>query len=183
VILAKPIAVALTLTGVLDKLGIRYVVGGSLASSMHGIPRSTQDLDLLVELPDDFFIDRDMALDAVARHGSFNILHLKTMFKVDLFVSGGGPLLVDEMERAEEVDLGDPPRPVRVCSAEDVVVLKLDWFNKGGRVSERQWRDLVGVLTVQGSRVDLSYVRQWAGRLGLADLLERALRESRLVEP
>jgi hypothetical protein len=188
--LAEPIAVTLEVTGALDKLGIRYAVGGSLASSVHGIPRSTQDLDLVVELPGflvdalvseleaGFYIDRDMIHDAIQRHGCFNILHLRTMFKVDLFVSDGSALLVEEMGRRQTYELGDPPRPVHVCTAEDIVIQKLDWFRQGGCVSERQWRDAVGVLSVRGAELDLAYVRRWAGVLGIADLCERAIQEA-----
>lgn len=188
--LAEPIAVTLAVVQALNKLGVRYLVGGSLASSVHGIPRSTQDIDLLVELPgklvdalaaeleSDFFVDRDMMTDAVRRRASFNVIDLKTMFKVDLFVSDRRPLLIEEMERRLTVDLGDPPAPVHVCSAEDIIVQKLDWYEKGGRVSERQWGDLIGVFKVRGANLDFAYLRRWCRELGLEALLGRALRES-----
>jgi hypothetical protein len=124
--LAEPIAITLEVTQALDKLGIAYLVGGSLASSVHGIPRSTQDIDLLIELPGRlvealvaelspaFYVDRDMILDALQRCASFNILDLRTMFKVDLFISDRSPLLVEEMARRQRVELGDPPRIVYV---------------------------------------------------------------------
>jgi hypothetical protein len=191
--LAEPIAVTLQVSAVLDRLGIRYLVGGSLASSVHGIPRSTQDLDLLVELPGslveplvaslsgDFYVDRDMIFDAIQRHASFNIVHLATMFKVDLFVSDRSPLLLEEMVRRESVELGDPPQLVQICSAEDIVVQKLEWYEKGGRISDRQWSDLVGVLKVRGHELDIAYVRRWAVALGLAALCERALEETGLA--
>ena len=166
--LAEPIAVTLAVVRQLDELGIRYLVGGSLASSVHGIPRSTQDIDLLVELPgskiDDlvkrlepaFYVDRDMIADAVRRRSSFNIIDLKTMFKVDLFVSNRSPLLQEEMGRRQAVELGEPPHAVQICSAEDIVVQKLDWYEKGGRISERQWNDVVGVLTTRKTSLDLT---------------------------
>lgn len=190
VVLAEPIAVTLELARALDKLGILYVVGGSLASSVHGIPRSTQDIDLLVELPGrlvdalvaelspNFYIDREMVLDAVQRRASFNVLHMATMFKIDLFISDRSPLLVEEMRRRQKFELGAPPRAVFVCSAEDIIVQKLDWYEKGGRVSERQWGDVIGVLSVTGAKLDLEYVRRWAAHLGLTDICERALLEA-----
>ena len=108
------------------------------------LPGSKLDA-LAAELERDFYVDRDMAMDAVRRRGLFNVIDLKTMFKVDLFVSDRSPLLLEEMERRMTVDLGDPPASVQVCSAEDIIVQKLDWYEKGQRVSERQWGDLIGV--------------------------------------
>ena len=192
--LSEPIAVTLEITSALEKLGIRYVVGGSLASSVHGVPRSTQDLDLVVELPgslvdalaneleDSFYVDRDMIHDAIRRRACCNVLHLRTMFKVDLFVSDGSPLLLEEMARRQTFELGDPPRAVHVCTAEDIVVQKLDWYEKGGRTSERQWRDLIGVLAVSGPELDLAYVRRWAGVLGFLDLCACAFKETALEQ-
>jgi hypothetical protein len=190
VTLAEPIAVTLEVTTALDALGLRYLVGGSLASSVHGIPRSTEDVDLLVELPGrhvdalraaltpSFYVDADMIRDAIVRRASFNIIHLATMFKVDIFVSDGGPLSMEEMRRAEVVQLGEPPRDVRVCTAEDIVVRKLDWFRQGDGVSERQWRDLLGVLRVRHGRLDLDYMGRWARHLGVDELLQKALLEA-----
>jgi hypothetical protein len=190
VTLAEPIAVTLAVTTAIEGLGLRYLVGGSLASSVHGIPRSTEDVDLLVELPGrhadalvtaltpSFYVDADMVRDAIVRRASFNVIHLATMFKVDIFVSDGGPLSLEEMRRAEVVQLGDPPRDVRICTAEDIVVQKLDWCRLGGGVSERQWRDLLGVLRVRHGRLDLDYMDRWAHHLGVAELLQRALVEA-----
>jgi hypothetical protein len=187
--LAEPIAVTLDVVAVLDELGIPYLVGGSLASSVHGVPRSTNDLDLVVELPgrlvdelvarlrERFYIDRDMIVDALKRRASFNIVHLATMFKVDLFTSDRSELVQEEMRRRELVELGEPPKRVWVCSAEDIVIQKLDWFRKGDRVSERQWNDLIGVLKVQRERLDLAYIRRWASTLGLSALTEEAIAE------
>jgi hypothetical protein len=187
--LAEPIAVTLEVTAALDKLGVRYLIGGSLASSAHGIPRATQDVDLLVELPGSkvdalvtelsprFYIDKDMILDAIRRRATFNVLHLETMFKVDLFVSDRSELLLEEMSRREQLELGEPPRAVYVCSPEDIVVQKLEWFERGSRISERQWGDLMGVLrTRQG--LDIDYMRRWARALGVEELLDKALGEA-----
>jgi hypothetical protein len=189
--LAEPIAITIAVVRALDGLGIRYLVGGSLASSVHGIPRSTQDIDLLVELPGklvdslavelerDFYVDREMIADAVRRRACFNVIDLKTMFKVDLFVSDRSPLLLEEMERRQLVEIGDPPQSIQVCSAEDIIVHKLDWYEKGQRVSDRQWSDLIGVLAVRGAALDLGYVRRWCAQLGLTELLDRALAETK----
>ncbi len=188
--LAEPILVTLEVTAALEQLGALYLVGGSLASSLHGIPRSTQDIDLLVELPgkhvdrlaelleDRFYVDRDMMHDAVLRRSSFNLLHLATMFKVDVFVSDRGELAREEMARRQRVEVGTPPQPIWVCSAEDIVVQKLDWFEKGDRISERQWGDLIGVLRVGKDKLDQQYMRRWAAHLGVLELLESAVAEA-----
>jgi Nucleotidyl transferase AbiEii toxin, Type IV TA system len=188
--LAEPIAVTLEVTEAFERLGVRYLVGGSLASSVHGIPRATQDIDFLAELAgrhvDElvaflqgrYYVDRDMILDAIRRRASFNVVQLRTMFKVDVFVSDRSDLVREEMDRRVPFSLGDPPRHVYVCSAEDIVVQKLDWYRKGNEVSERQWRDLIGVLEVQAGKLDLDYIRRWARELSLVDLAERALSEA-----
>lgn len=185
--LAEPIAVTLEVTAALDKLGVVYLVGGSFASSVHGIPRSTQDVGLLVELTQQavdalvaelaprFYIDADMIRDAITRRASFNIIHLATMFKVDMFVSSGSPLLREEMSRRQPFDLGEPARRVYVCSPEDIVVQKL--FQKGNRTSE-PWDDVLGVLKVRRGSLDLDYLRRCAAVLEVSALLERALGES-----
>jgi hypothetical protein len=181
----------LAVVTVLDDLGLRYLIGGSLASSLHGIPRSTRDADLAVELPaprvgelvaalrDSFYVDDEAARSAVARRASFNVIHLPTMFKVDLFVLGDDALARSELARRERHSIGDPPVEVFVASAEDVVIQKLLWYRLGREVSDRQWLDLVGVLKVQGERLDTDYLRRWAGELGLEDLLGEAVEAAR----
>lgn len=184
---AEPISVALRVVSALDRIGIPYLVGGSIASSVHGRPRTTQDVDivaqvlgkhvapLVAELERDFYVDADMIRDAVLRRASFNVVHLETMLKVDVFVFSGDELASEEMKRRVAVPLRD--MTVWFASAEDIVIQKLDWFRKGEGISERQWRDVIGVLAVQGPAFDLEYARRWAARLGLTEMLERALAE------
>ena len=190
--LAEPIAVTLELVSGLEELGLDYVVGGSVASSLHGIPRATQDIDIVVVLwgkdvdgfakrfESSFYVDRDMVMDAIKRRASFNIIHLATMYKVDVFVADRSDLVREELSRRLAVELGEPPRTVWVCSAEDIVLQKLDWYEQGNRISDRQWLDVQGVLKVQGARLDLSYLRRWADAKGLSDLLKKALQEAGL---
>ena len=184
---SEPIAVTLRVVAELDRLGVDYLVGGSIASSVHGRPRTTQDVDIVARigkrdveplvrgLEHEFYVDAEMITDAIERRASFNVIHLETMLKVDIFVFSGDEFAVEEMKRRVAV----PLREARVwfASPEDIVLQKLDWFRKGEGVSERQWRDVLGVLAVQGERFDIAYVRRWADRLGLNELLERALAE------
>ena len=176
----------LAAVALLERLGLRYLIGGSLASSLHGVPRSTRDADLAVELTPDrvddlvaafrgsFYVDDEAARSAVARQASFNVIHLPTMFKVDLFVLGDDELARSELARCERHLVGEPPAEVFVASAEDVVIQKLLWYRLGREVSERQWLDVVGVLQVQGDRLDTAYLQRWAAQLGLDELLAAA---------
>jgi hypothetical protein len=184
----ESVTVTLRLASELDRLGIDYFVGGSVASSVHGRPRTTDDIDVVAAiggpqveafvhaLGNDFYVDPDMIRDAISRRATFNIIHLATMLKVDIFVLGNEDFALEEMKRRASVPLRSSP--VWFSSPEDIVLEKLDWFQKGQGISERQWRDVLGVVAVQGARLDLTYLRLWAGRRGLADLLERALAEA-----
>jgi hypothetical protein len=190
-LLAEPIGVTLSVAAVLDRLSIEYLVGGSLASSIHGIPRATLDVDIVADLrmvhvkplvaalETDFFIDTDMVTDAVQRRTTFNVLHLATMFKVDVFVMGDDELLVAELSRKQRVRVVDsPPAELNVATAEDMVLQKLIWYREGGSVSDRQWADVLGIVRTQGDRLDRSYVDRWATLKGVDDLLARALAET-----
>jgi hypothetical protein len=186
---------ALQVTGIvaraLEDLGVRYLVGGSLASSLHGIPRSTQDADLVADLEGshahslvstlqgEFYIDQESVEHAIGRRSSFNVIHLPTMFKVDIFVLRRDRVSELEMRRRQQVTLELPggALPLWVATAEDTVLQKLVWYREGHGVSDRQWQDLLGVLKVQKS-LDMTYVEDTAEELGVGDLLERALGEA-----
>ncbi|HOG45663.1 MAG TPA: hypothetical protein PLJ35_14140 [Anaerolineae bacterium] len=189
--LDEPIAAALLVIDALEALGVPNMIGGSLASAVYGVARSTLDVDLVADLPmeqvaplaaalhDAFYLDVEAMRDAIRRQGSFNLIHLETMFKVDVFVLKRRPY--DQAEfarRTEQVVATEPERTACVASAEDTVLTKLEWYRMGGEVSERQWRDVLGVLMAQEGRLDLAYLRRWAPPLGVADLLERALSEA-----
>jgi hypothetical protein len=177
---------------VLERIGVPYLVGGSLASSFHGVPRATQDVDLVAALGAEhvpaliaalegrFYHDADTIREAVRDRTSFNVIHLDTLFKVDIFVARQDPATRQELDRRQRITVGtDPTRELVVASAEDVVAQKLYWFRLGDGVSDRQWSDALGVLKVAGERLDLDYLRKTAGLLGVEDLLEKALAEAR----
>lgn len=188
-VLGDPLLVVGLLVRAFDELGIRYVVGGSVASSVYGVPRSTQDVDVVAELfgkhvdpfvaalRDDFYVDADMIRDALARQASFNVVHLQTMFKADVFVFKRDPWMTSEMNRArvETLDSEGGPLTVRFASPEDTLLHKLVWYRLGNEISERQWGDVRGIVAIQGERLDRGYLATWSGPLGVADLLERAL--------
>jgi len=189
--LPEPIAVTLMVTETLEMLSIPYLTGGSLASAVHGVARATMDTDLVADLRPEhaeplaralsrsFYVDTESIREAIRHRSSFNVIHLATMFRVDIFVPQQRPFDRSQLgRRAEYIVATDPKRAIYVASAEDIVLAKLEWYRLGGEVSERQWRDVLGVLKVQGKRLDMAYLRLWAGELGVTDLLESALVET-----
>lgn len=183
-----PIAIAAAVAGVMDALGIRHTIGGSIASSVAGEPRSTVDIDivaavdeshipaLVAALADDFYLDDQALRRAVRERSSANLIHQATQLKVDLFVAGGTPLDQQQLERRQRVDMGRG-RILHLHPPEDILLQKLRWYRRGGEVSDRQWRDILGIVRVQGDRLDLAYLSRNAPVLGVSDLLARALEE------
>lgn len=181
-----PIAVAIRVVGALEQLGVQSTVGGSIAASFAGEPRSTIDIDIVASLDeahvasvvaalrDEFYID-DIALRrAVRQRGSTNLVHHDSQIKVDIFVAGGTPLDQQQLARRLVVDLGDG-RQLPVHPPEDILLQKLRWYRLGGQVSDRQWRDVVGIVRTQGMRLDRAYLESAAHTLGVSDLLATAL--------
>jgi len=189
--LPEPIAVTQQVVDALDQLGVPYVIGGSLASSLYGVVRTTLDADvvadlrpshvepLVVALSGAFYVDAQAIEDAITHRSSFNVIHLETMFKVDVFIPKRRPFDQAQLERRVlQVIATDPERTAYMASAEDTILAKLDWYRQGGQVSERQWRDVLGVLRVQGDSLDMDYLRRQAAALGVADLLEQSLAQT-----
>ena len=182
------VGVVAGVTGAFEGLGIRYVIGGSLASSVHGFPRTTNDADLVADvrlehveplaaaLSADFYLDAATAQDAVRSGGSFNLIHFETGFKVDVFVAGGDEFRQAQIARGDTQQVGGVG--LLVQSPEDTVLAKLLWYRAGGEVSDRQWRDVLEVITVQGERIDGQYLRNAAARMGVEDLLRKAMSEA-----
>lgn len=184
------IDVALAVARAIESVGGQYFVGGSLASSLQGEPRATNDIDVVVRLPlaklrafadalgQDFEVDLDMVRDAVLRGGSCNVFYLPLLTKVDLFAVGGEPFDESEFSRRRAVVVRSSGEMLVLKSPEDSVLRKLLWYQAGGGVSDRQWRDVVQVLRVTGSALDVAYVEGWAARLGISELLVGARAES-----
>ncbi len=187
----EPIQVALRVAETLDACGLRYVVGGSLASSVSGEPRSTLDVDIMVAIAEadvgpllaslgpEFYVDADAVRRAIRQRSSANLIHQPSATKIDLFVAGGSPLDEQQIERRQRVQVASgPDRYLYVYTAEDILLQKLRWFRLGNEVSDRQWRDILGIVLVQCGALDHDYLRRGARLLDVEDLLERALRAS-----
>ena len=184
-----PIAVALSVTRTLEGLGILHTVGGSIASSFAGEPRSTIDIDIVADLREsdvpalvaalsaDFYIDETALHRAIRERSSANLIHQATQLKVDFFVAGGTPLDEQQLHRRLAVEVG-PGCTLYVHPPEDILLQKLRWFRKSGEASDRQWRDVLGIIRVQGRQLDGDYLRVNAPVLGVADLLARALNDA-----
>jgi len=174
-----------------DEMGISYYLCGSLASSAYGLSRTTQDIDLvsdisiehvnsLVEkLKEKYFIDSEMLRDAIKSETSFNLIHLDTMFKIDIFILKEDPYSKESFNRIQEdsLDQGKNSLKIFISSPEDVILSKLIWFKLGNEISERQWLDVLGVIKIQGDNLDKEYLIQWAKQKDIYDLLRKAFKE------
>lgn len=187
-----PVPTALEVAARLERLGIDYWLGGSLASSIHGEPRSTHDVDFVAEIglehveglvhafAGDFFVDEEFIRGAVMRREAFQLVRKEGYQRIDVFVMKNEPFAREQkLRRKRQVIDPDAGLELWVTTAEDIVLQKLAWFRKGGEVSEMQWRDVLGVLK-SNPRLDRAHLDRWASDLGVADLLDRARSEAGL---
>lgn len=183
-----PLRIAALVGAVLESLGIAYSIGGSLAGSFAGEPRSTLDIDMVIELDDtkvsalfralesEFYVDEQSLRRAVKEHATANAIHQPTSLKVDFFIAGGTPLDADLLRRRLPVTVSESDTGrIWVHSPEDILLQKLRWFRRGGELSDRQWRDVIAIVRAQGNRLDRAYLQAGAVRLDVADLLTRAI--------
>jgi hypothetical protein len=187
----KVVVVALQpVVEVLERLGVAYHVGGSVASSTHGPPRATNDVDLAVDLRHEhvqplcaalagqYYASAELLSEAINRRTCANLIHLASGYKIDLFVTRGGEYDRVSLLRGVDRTLAENTRPFRVATAEDTVLRKLEWYRAGDEVSERQWSDVLGILRLRRQELDRAYLTRWATHLGVADLLTRAEHEA-----
>ena len=187
------LVVALTpLIDILDRLAIAWYVGGSVASTVHGRFRATNDVDVIANLREehanslrtaleaDHYVDEESIRDAVRQRSSFNLVHFGTGLKIDVFVAADSEYEAGVRARRVSEPIGGvrSPRRLWIASAEDTILAKLVWYRRGGETSERQWRDIQGVLDLRGPELEVEYLNRWAPVLDVADLLEQALAEA-----
>lgn len=162
----------------LDRAGIPFMLTGSFASSLHGVVRATQDIDLVIaptaeqlrelvaDLPaDEYYVDLDAALDALRRQTQFNIIDLSTGWKIDLVIRRDRAFSRQEFDRRQPVEYADVR--LHVATAEDVIIAKLEWSKMGG--SRRQIEDAAGVIRLRADEIDRSYIEAWVEQLGLME--------------
>ena len=177
------------------RLSVPCALGGSWATAIQGEPRMTQDADLSAEpflgqsaafvqsFGPDYYVSLPAVQDAIRRRSSFNLIHLPTAFKVDVFVRKDRPFDESVLQRRIAVPAPDAPgETIDVVSPEDIILLKLEWYRLGGEMSDRQWGDVLGVLRVQAGRLDDAYLDRWAADLGVSDLLAKARAEAHIAD-
>ncbi len=184
----EPIEITLLVISAFEELGIRYLIGGSLASSIYGEPRSTRDADLLADvrfehadrlcemLRSQFNVSKEMIENAVARRSSFNLIHDESLFKVNVFIPKDREF--DELEfrrKTLHVVALAPERSTYFASVEDIILAKLEWYRQGNEASDQQWRDVTGIFKANEGGLDFEYMRKTAGMLDVLDLLEKLL--------
>ena len=140
-------------------------------------PEHTQSF--VSALQDEFYVDDEMIVEAIQRRSSFNIIHRETMFKVDVFIPRPRPFVQSQLARAQrQIFSQETELSANFASPEDTILAKLEWYRMGDEISERQWRDILGVLKTRAGELDLDYLKKWAKELKVSDLLERALKET-----
>jgi hypothetical protein len=171
----------LVVLSLLEKHGIPYMISGSFASNLHGLPRVTQDADVVIDptivnlhafldsLGADFYFSREEAIEAFQSKRIFNLIHLETGFKVDLIIRKSRPFSRIEFERKGKGRFLGTTR--WFASPEDVILVKLEWAKLGE--SERQFTDALNVARIQGEKLDRVYLETWAGELEIGDYLRR----------
>lgn len=185
----SPLIALFQLVDAFKAIQIDYVVVGSIASSFHGDYRASADIDVIARistaqirplvdaLSKDFYIDDLSVSKAISQGRSFNVIHLEGIFKIDIFLPATDLSRQQLARRELHAIVADSLHEIWIATAEDTILAKLSWYRLGQEVSELQWRDVKGILGTQGSRLDFDYLRTWAGRIGVADLLDRAVDE------
>ena len=179
----------------LEKFSIPYYIGGSIASSIHGMARATMDIDIVAdvklhhisllkrELEKSYYIDEDMIKEAIQNSSSFNLIHLETVIKIDVFIfkdiSYQRSVLARKIKDTLEDD--DVKTEFYFSSPEDIIISKLQWYELGEKVSERQWLDVIGVIKVQGDSLDKNYLQVWTKELGIFELLKNAFNDAGIL--
>lgn len=182
------VEVLLSVARLFEAVGARYAYVGSVASSNHGLPRATNDIDVITDLSlensvrfiealgEDFYFSETSIRRALQTHKSFNLIQQELILKIDVFSvapdSFGQTCLA---RRSLEPAMRGSEDKVFMITPEDTLLAKLEWFKKGGETSDRQWSDILGIIKVQGTSLDVPYLREWAAKLNVTDLLERAL--------
>ena len=179
---------------IFEKLSIPYYIGGSIASSIYGIARATMDVDIVADidihhipalkqhLENDYYIEEGMIKEAIRNKSSFNLIHLETVLKIDVFIYKDDPYQRNAIQRKlkDTIEEDNSDAIFYFSSPEDIIINKLIWYKMGGEVSDRQWLDVTGVIKVQGNSLDKNYLKEWSQKLKIVELLNKAFNESEI---
>jgi hypothetical protein len=177
---------------ILERLGLRYFVTGSMATIFFGEPRFTNDIDIVVDLPagriaefcaafpaPEFYLSEETVHRAVSRRGQFNVIHPSSGLKVDVMVPVDSSFNRSRFSRVKRIR-PTPGFDAVFSSAEDVILKKMEAYREGG--SEKHLRDIAGVLKITGEHLDRGYIAEWADRMGTSEIWEEVLRRSTEIE-
>jgi len=174
------------LTEKLNQEGIEYMLSGSYSSSLHGLPRATNDADIIItaseeqltaflqSLEDDYYVNKDAALEALSNRGMFNVIDIHNSFKADFIIRKDRPFSREEFQRRQKSTIMD--LDIWVVSPEDVILSKLEWAKESE--SSQQFQDALGVMVVQYDSLDMDYLKKWAKELQIEESLEQLLKSA-----
>ncbi len=173
------------LVAAIERLGLSYMVTGSVATIFFGEPRFTNDIDIVVDLgleqiPEfcrafpapDFYLSEDAVREAVQHQAQFNIIHPSSGLKIDVIIPQNTPFNRSRFARATRIKPAEDYE-ASFASVEDVIIKKMEYFRQGG--SEKHLRDISGVLKISGSNVDRDYIADWASKLELESVWKAIL--------
>jgi hypothetical protein len=179
---------------IFDEFKILYYIGGSIASSAYGAARSTLDVDVITnllpehihilkeKLKNEYYIDEKMIANPIRTKSSFNLVHLESMLKIDFFILKNNPYSFKELERRVKDKIEDETNSINIylCSPEDIILNKLEWYKLGGEISDRQWTDIIAVIKVQSENLDKDYLIYWSRQLEINNLLVKCFSECKI---
>ncbi len=181
------------ITGILERLGITYYIGGFVASSLQGEMRYTEDLDLVIDIQPqqkqalitamagDYYISDVAVEEAIeGKISSFNVIHLETTEKADIFVMREDSFSQKQMSSRQLYETGNNTFSLYICTPEDSILQRLLWYRITAGESQKQWRDILGVLKLQGEKLDFSDLWHWGENLGVLADLDQAFIEAGL---
>lgn len=190
IMINDPISLTLVMVDILEHLEIPYLVGGSVASSLLGEPRSTQDIDLVADIKitqidafieaiqPRFYVSESAVKTAIEYQQSFNIIDNESLVKFDIFILKNEPFYLMEFQRRKQIIVkSNPEQKIFLPTAEDLILQKILWYKMGFN-SEKQWRDILGVIKLQLDNLDQTYLDHWAEILKISDSLKMALQQS-----
>ncbi len=177
---ADALAAMMPVIAQFERLGIDYYVGGSIASSLCGVGRSTLDVDIVADMTENqvdllvqslrstYYIDGNMIREAIRRRSCFNLIHLTTSYKIDVFILKNREFDQQSMSRRRSDTLHDEDKSYEIylSSPEDILLAKLEWYRLGDEISDKQWNDMLGIMKVQQDGSGSRLSRKMGGGIG-----------------